>query len=131
METTYKALTDAVKDGAGLNKLSRMDLPLKMAYRFGRLMDSTRSANNAAAKEQAKLMAELEIGGPNAPQEKIVEFNERMTAFLETPITIWFEPVLMRDLEDLGVKLSPADMIALAPFLAVHEDDVEDWGLDG
>lgn len=121
MKTTYKELTDAGKDGLGIIKLGRMDLPVKLAYRFGRLMDSVLSANKAAGKEQTLLMSELEIGGPNAPQEKILEFNERMTAFLETSITIWYEPTGLQELEDYGVKLSPSDMVALAPFIDTED----------
>lgn len=125
-------LNAGINGSGGLNKLANINLPVKLAYRFGRLMDSARSAVTQGQKERAKLFDELgapemdpdgnETGNRTIPIENQAMFIEQLDAFLDgTKLTIWYQPTKLSELEAAGVALTPSDMITLAPFIDTED----------
>ena len=132
MKTTAKDLVTAVNGPGGLNKLANLNMPVKYAYKFGRLLDSARSAGKATNKERERLFTEFGVdvldaenkptGEKQIPPANMDVFTEKMNAYLEnTVLEIWYEPVKLSELEEINVSLSPADMIALGPFIDTED----------
>lgn len=136
MQTNVKDLVTAISGPGGLNKLGNADLPVKMAYRIGRLLDSARSAGKALQKERERLFDEMGVfvkdpdGNDTTertiPEEKHKEFSETLEDFMAgTMMDIWYEPVKLSELEACNVRLSAADMIAIAPFIDTEDGSEE------
>ncbi len=137
MHTTVEQLCSAISSGpVGLNKLANLDLPLRLAYRFGRLLRSAREAAKHVEKLREELFekyGETILDGEGKPTEgkQIKKEHERQfteevkTYMATTEMEIWYEPVTMAELEATGVRLSPADMNMLAPFIEGAEVEEE------
>lgn len=135
MKTTVEQLCSAISSGpVGLNKLANMDLPLKLAYRFGRLLRSARDAGKDVEKLREGLFEKYgepimdpdgnPTDGKQIKKEHEQQFTEEVKTYMATTeMDIWYEPVTMAELEATGVRLSPADMNMLAPFIEGAETE--------
>jgi hypothetical protein len=133
MKTTAKELVTAINGPAGFNKIAVLNMPPRMAYKFGRLIDQARSAAKAANKERERLFTEFGVDVLDAenkptdekqiPPENMEAFTEKMNAYLEnTEIKVWYDPpVKLSELEAVNISLTPADMIALGPFIDMED----------
>lgn len=133
MITTVDALYKAVNGPGGLNKLSGMDLPVKTAYAIGRLVKSAQKAAEDRNKELGRLLEKYgervkDPGGNDTgrwtvkPENNGVA-NTEMETFMAQEREIWFKPIPMKTLEDLGVKLSADDMVMLESFILADEEE--------
>jgi len=131
MQTNVRALVTAINTAGGLNKLAKMDMPVRLAYRFGRLLDSARSAAKGANKERERLFSEIgvdvkdeagNVTDREIPAGLMPTFTQNMDDYFDgTMCDIWFEPVKLSELEAVGVRLSPNDLVALGPFLDTED----------
>lgn len=124
MQTNVRALVTAINTAGGLNKLAKQDMPVRLAYKFGRLLDSARSAGKGANKERDRLFGEmgLEVTERDVPAGLLPTFTQNMDDYLDgTMCDIWFEPVKLSELEAVGVRLSPNDLVALGPFIDTED----------
>jgi Sec-independent protein translocase protein TatA len=135
MRTTVGKLFNAVNGPGGLNKLANMDLPVRAAYTFGRLIKSARTAVNQLQKERERLFEEYgepvledgkDTGRQQIKKEHEEEFTKEVDAFTAQEREIWFEPIQLNDLEAMGVRLSPVDMNMMAPFIIGAEAEEEE-----
>jgi len=101
-----------------------MDLPLKVAYRFSRLLDSADSAMKQFTHDRKPLFEKYgeDVKNPEGiqtgraiPPENQDEFNVAQDALLNVEVDIWFEPVPLADMGD--IRLTAQDMTALKPFI--------------
>jgi|GEM_PF-6187253 hypothetical protein len=136
MHTTVEQLCSTIGGGpGGLNKLANLDLPLKLAYRFGRLLRSAREAAKDVEKLREGLFEKYgepildpegnPTDGKQIKKEHEEQFTEEVKAYMATDRQIWYEPVAMAEFEATGVRLSPADMNVLAPFIEGAEVEEE------
>lgn len=132
MITTVDALYKAVNGPGGLNKLSGMDLPVKTAYAIGRLVKSASKAMDDLNKERTRLFEAYgepvndpegnDTGRKQIKKEHEDVFKQEIEAFTSQEREIWFNPIPMKTLEDLGVKLSADDMVMLEVFILSDEE---------
>lgn len=138
MQTNVRALVNAINAQGGLNSLADKEMPPKLAYRFGRLLDSATSAAKAAQKHRRDLFEKYgtpvfstPVPGPEGTQPERREivslddqkaFTAEMDDYLDgTMIDIWYEPTKLSELEMCGIKLTPADMVAIGPFIDTED----------
>lgn len=133
MQTNVRALITAINTAGGLTKLAKQDMPLRLAYRFGRLLDSARSAAKSAQKERDRLFDEIGVpildpvtkeptSDKKIPEGLEATFTQTMDDYLDgTMVDIWFEPVKLSELDAASIRLSPNDLIALGPFLDTED----------
>lgn len=105
-----------------LGKLLDQDLPIRMAYRMGKLAKTVREELNEFEEARVKLVEKIgekvEEDGKekiSVPKDKMEVFSQELKSLLDEEVDVDFEPIKISDVED--IKLSAIDMANLDKFL--------------
>jgi len=117
-------LTDIKRAEPVLMKIMNAELPIKAAYKIGRVMKKIQEELKTIEEMRIKLVQKhgKTVEGTQrteVPQENFDTFVKEYNALLESEATFDFDPVPMADLGN--ISLSPMDTILLEPFLTVPE----------
>jgi len=113
----------------GLSRLVTVDLPVRMAYRLGRLLDSAESALKQFQLDRKPLFEKFgeDVNGPDGvkagrqiPAANQDTFNAEQDKLLDVEVDIWFEPVTLAELGN--INLTAQDMTVLGPFILEGEN---------
>ena len=103
-----------------LSKLLTTELPVKVAFRLGRLFKIAQENLKEVEDQRVKLVTKYgtkdeESGELQVTEEKLEEFQNDFISLLEEKVEVDYEPVGLDDLGD--IKLTPVEISALEPFL--------------
>jgi len=107
-----------------LSKLTHKEVPVKLAYRLGKVMKVVSDELSALESHRARLVKKYsgeadENGNYKVPSEKVVEFKKEFSELLGEEIEINCEPIELSELD--GLSLAPIDMVRLDKLIKAEE----------
>lgn len=127
---TPKAITlkDIKTAEQALSQILMAKVDFKLAYRLQKISKKLISQMEKIEDQRLKLVSQFgepekdkdgkETGRQSVPANKHKEFNDTFTKFLEKPSDVDIEKIPYELMEQSGVKVSSADILALDKFLA-------------
>lgn len=111
---------------SSLSKLTQKEVPIKVAYRLGKVLKTVSNELISIEKLRANLVKKYstpidEKGNYKVADDKEEVFKREFADLLQEEIDIDCDPILLEDLE--GISLTPIDMVRLEKLIIAEKEE--------
>ena len=110
-----------------LRAITKKELPIKLSYKFAKLVKKLLEENNMVEQQRIKLVkkysnGEMDVNGMySVLPDKSKDFREEFGSLLEEEIEVDFEPI---DLSELGdITIPPFNLARLSKIIKFEDED--------